>query len=341
VARVALVDDDIEFLDELAKYLSAGGFSVTVWHRPALAWRFIRRERPDAVLLDFDMPGVSGLQILERLRATSETRGIPVLLLTAHDHPEIREGGWSHQLDDFIPKGTERSEIRLRLARAVERAGEHRNQASASGLPAGPAGRDRFAGALRENFGDAPGAPGEPRAAVPREESIFVLRLAGFENLARSDRPELHKAFRELLHRLAHRLRDALGTWPGREGPFAPAPIWQSSGDTIFFCSPAMKRSSDASPVEAPEHLDVYSVRRILRRRTEAANRLLGVIGGGATEYLAEDGGRLIRFILPAFGLHEFRLRDAPTWNPDRMLALAEEVLISGETSPGFQIHDL
>ncbi|MCR9143269.1 MAG: response regulator [bacterium] len=331
--RVALVDDDIEFLDELADHLSAAGYSVSVWHRPTLAWRFVRRERPEALLLDFDMPGVSGLQILQRLRASSETRSIPVLLLTAHDHPDVRTGGWSHQLDDFIPKGTGLAEIRLRLARAIERSQDHQVRASTSGLPSGAAGRTHFAQAMR-------------RAS----STLFVLQLPGLAGLALSDRPELSSIFGELLQRLGHRLRDALSR-PGivGSGP-ALAPAWERDPETILFlaATPAGVDSSD-DPLNAhdreraPVELErAPVVAQMLRRRIQAANRLLARAAGGGRQYcLVPEHGRLVRRELPAFRLCEFRPAPGQGRDLDRLLALASDLLDAGQTPPGYSVYDL
>ena len=241
--RIVLVDDDVEFLDELSDYLSRSGFIVSAWHRPTLAGRFLRFVQPEAVLLDFDMPGVSGLQILQQLRARSETRSIPVLLLTAHDHPEIRAGGWSHQLDDFIPKGTDRAEIRMRLTRAVERFRENRIHEHATGLPAGPTGRAQLSAALTAAFAhDAtPGSNADDEALAGEQvdvdqagavRSVFVLRFFGFELFQRGDRPELVDGYRRCFRALAHRLRDVLDL---------TAIACEAGPDCVIYCAPAAR----------------------------------------------------------------------------------------------------
>lgn len=333
--RVTLVDDDIEFLDELSQYLTANGFTVSVWHRPALAWRFIRRERPEALLLDFDMPGVSGLQILERLRETSETHPIPVLLLTAHDHPEIRTGGWSHQLDDFIPKGTDRAEIRLRLARAVERARENQMQSSFSGLPSGPGAEQRFTEALAGQF--EAGSRAARESGQIQEESIFVLQFPGFEEFLRGDRPELLEAFRSGWFRLAHRIRDGLGRTRDRNHSISPAIAWELNPEKIFYCR-AVLMESEARGRDSQENV---SVRQTLRRRVTAANRYLRSRSGGEPNYLAVKGRQLIRRSLPSFRLHEFCFRDRASLTIEQFCLLGEEALDDPGTPPEFQIHQL
>lgn len=119
--RVALVDDDVEFLDDTAAVLRAGGCETFACHRPHLAFRFLRRLEPDAVLLDLDMPGRSGFQVLMQLRASRRTAQLPVLLLTAHDTPAARVEGFETGLDDFVTKPFFGRELLFRLEAVVRR----------------------------------------------------------------------------------------------------------------------------------------------------------------------------------------------------------------------------
>ncbi len=336
MTHVALVDDDIEFLDELAEYLSGRGFRVAACHRPGLAWRFVRRERPEALLLDFDMPGVSGLQVLERLRETSETSAIPVLLLTAHDHPRVRSVGWSKRLDDFIPKGTDRLEIELRLKRAVERFRERQAYVSDTGLPAGPGARNAFSRALQTGSADAGGV-----------DSVFALQLPGFASLAASDRGALYTAYQAVCIRLAHRVRDGLrrkgasrlaGESQADSETLHPVCAWQESAGRFFYYS---ERSMGPTPPAVDEQASqrLEAVRRV-SRLVAAANRLLAALSPGEPSYLALQGQRLVRRRLPAFQLHEFRFRGRVDLSVDRLMEFTGEALAASEEPQAYRLHD-
>ncbi len=133
---IALVDDDVEFLENTAAVLGACGCETFLCHRPNLAFRFLRRLEPDAVLLDLDMPDRSGFQVLAQLRAARRTARLPVLLLTAHDTPDARVTGFETGLDDFVTKPFFGRELLHRLEAVVRRHRESVQQRSMIGADA-------------------------------------------------------------------------------------------------------------------------------------------------------------------------------------------------------------
>jgi DNA-binding NtrC family response regulator len=95
VARLLIVDDDAEFVESLRASLVALGYEVDRSSHGADALMAIRLVRPDVVLLDIKMRGLSGVDVLKRVRAMDAT--IPVIMVTAADDPvlirETREIG--------------------------------------------------------------------------------------------------------------------------------------------------------------------------------------------------------------------------------------------------------
>lgn len=95
VARLLIVDDDVEFVESLRASLVGLGYLVDRSLHGADALMAIRLVRPDAVLLDIKMRGLSGVEVLKRIRAMDTT--IPVIMVTAADDPlvirETREIG--------------------------------------------------------------------------------------------------------------------------------------------------------------------------------------------------------------------------------------------------------
>jgi len=78
--RVLLVDDERDFVSALAERLSLRGFQVATACEGEEALRLVPLERPQVVVLDVRMPGLSGFEVLKRLR--TERPELPVLLLT-------------------------------------------------------------------------------------------------------------------------------------------------------------------------------------------------------------------------------------------------------------------
>lgn len=85
---VVLVDDDREIAEMYRLGLEAAGFRVKLESRPSAFLEAVASEVPDAVVLDWNMPGMYGDQVLEELRKAPATAGLPVFLLSSYlgDH---------------------------------------------------------------------------------------------------------------------------------------------------------------------------------------------------------------------------------------------------------------
>jgi FixJ family two-component response regulator len=89
VPSVAIVDDEEGIRKALGRLLRAAGLEA---HGYANGQEFLTaaaERRPDCVVLDLHMPGMSGLQVLRKLKATGLL--LPIVVITAHDEPETRE----------------------------------------------------------------------------------------------------------------------------------------------------------------------------------------------------------------------------------------------------------
>src|SRR5256886_16400076 len=83
LAKILLVEDEIEVLDAITEYLEREGYAVTRAVDGEEALRRVENERPDLVLLDVRLPRVSGLDVLRRLR--EDHPRVPVVMLTGLD----------------------------------------------------------------------------------------------------------------------------------------------------------------------------------------------------------------------------------------------------------------
>ena len=115
-------------LMELA--LSRAGFEVASAWDGEEALRSIARRRPDAIILDVEMPGMNGFQVLDVLRADPNTRAIPVLMLTAHAKDSVLFDEWAQPADAFLTKPFSPSQLVSEVGRALSAAPEPLAQAA-------------------------------------------------------------------------------------------------------------------------------------------------------------------------------------------------------------------
>ncbi|NNC54500.1 MAG: response regulator, partial [Pseudomonadales bacterium] len=121
--RVLLVDDDTELCELLAEYLRNEGLDITLVHDGLEAVEHLQAQSAahrdyDAIVLDFMLPGMQGLDILQRLRGFSST---PVLMLTARGDDIDRIVGLEAGADDYLPKPCNPRELLARLRAILRR----------------------------------------------------------------------------------------------------------------------------------------------------------------------------------------------------------------------------
>jgi CheY-like chemotaxis protein len=101
--RVLLVDDDASVRDLLRATLPVGeGFELVEAHDGSAALKAVEAAAPDLILLDWSMPGLSGADVLERLRAAGHR--VPVVVLTARAEPSRRQLADELGADSFLTK---------------------------------------------------------------------------------------------------------------------------------------------------------------------------------------------------------------------------------------------
>ena len=120
-ARIMIVDDEPINIKVARKYLTAAGFqSITDCSDPTAAFDNITNNQPDVLILDIMMPGVSGLEILARLRKQDSTKMLPVIVLTASDDRETRLEALNLGASDFLSKPVDALELTPRVRNVVD-----------------------------------------------------------------------------------------------------------------------------------------------------------------------------------------------------------------------------
>jgi two-component system response regulator MprA len=139
--RVLVVEDDAKVLSALARGLTLEGYEVDGAEDGPGALAMAHARPPDVVVLDVMLPGMSGLEVCDRLRRTAETRAVPILLLTARDSVQDRVAGLDRGADDYLVKPFAFDELLARLRALLRRsapaqAGERLGYADLEMLPA-------------------------------------------------------------------------------------------------------------------------------------------------------------------------------------------------------------
>ncbi|MFY9834506.1 MAG: phosphate regulon transcriptional regulator PhoB [Methylocystis sp.] len=138
--RILVVEDESSLALLLVYNLESEGFFVEHVDRGDEAELRLAEAPPDLVILDWMLPGVSGLEICRRLRARDDTRDMPVIMLTARGEESERVRGLSVGADDYVVKPFSTPELMARVHALLRRA---RPERVASRLTAGDIDLDR------------------------------------------------------------------------------------------------------------------------------------------------------------------------------------------------------
>jgi DNA-binding response OmpR family regulator len=121
MARVLVVDDDLTVREVVVSYLRAAGHEVHEAADGEAALATMRAAPADLVVLDLMLPGIDGLDVCRRLRATSQ---VPVIMLTALGSEADRVVGLELGADDYVTKPFSPRELALRVGSVLRRSGD-------------------------------------------------------------------------------------------------------------------------------------------------------------------------------------------------------------------------
>ncbi len=138
--RILVVEDEVPLATLLVYNLEAEGYQVEHVDNGDEAELRIAESPPDLMLLDWMLPGVSGLEICRRLRARDTARDMPIIMLTARGEESERVRGLSVGADDYVVKPFSTPELMARVRALLRRA---RPERVASKLTLGDIDLDR------------------------------------------------------------------------------------------------------------------------------------------------------------------------------------------------------
>jgi len=184
--RVLVVEDEPDIAALIAYQLTREGFRVETVSNGSDALTAVGREIPDLLVLDRMLPGISGDEVLRRLKSESGTRSIPVLVLTAKREQEDRIQGFELGADDYLTKPFSPRELVLRVQAILRRL---REPAVASG------GRILRAGTLRMDLGAHQVFLGDEELHLTPTEFRLLKALMERQGRTQSRRQLLEKAW--------------------------------------------------------------------------------------------------------------------------------------------------
>src|SRR3970282_1386968 len=109
---VLVIDDERGFCDVVSVILESQGYEVQQAHEANVAFGLLTQSVPDLILTDLMMPEIDGLSLIRRLRETPIWAQIPVVMVSAHSEPEIRDSAKQAGAAGFIAKPFSASELR-------------------------------------------------------------------------------------------------------------------------------------------------------------------------------------------------------------------------------------
>ena len=113
--KIMVVDDTPANLDLLGSFLGSKGFSVQLFPEPSLALSAIANEPPDLILLDINMPNMSGYEVCEQLKSRADTADIPVIFVSGLNETGDKLAAFARGGVDYITKPFHFDEVNARV----------------------------------------------------------------------------------------------------------------------------------------------------------------------------------------------------------------------------------
>jgi len=208
---VLAVDDDPVILDAVQRLLDPAGVEVHVLDNPERFWESLEEVCPDAVLLDIDMPRVSGIELCRVMRNDARWSATPVIFLTARTEAETVQRVFSAGADDYVAKPFVGPELVTRVTNRLERVQLHRALADSDPLT-GVANRRRSDELM-----------GQLMHLAVRNRQPFALALLDLDHFKLVNDRYGHGMGDEVLRRVARllergfRAEDVVARWGGEE----------------------------------------------------------------------------------------------------------------------------
>ncbi|NIR30512.1 MAG: phosphate regulon transcriptional regulatory protein PhoB [Gammaproteobacteria bacterium] len=121
---VLIVEDEAAIREMVAGPLSLAGFRALEARDASEAEHILSAEVPSLILLDWMLPGISGVEFARRLRREEATREVPIIMLTARGEEDDKLAGFNAGIDDYISKPFSLRELVARVKAVIKRSGQ-------------------------------------------------------------------------------------------------------------------------------------------------------------------------------------------------------------------------
>lgn len=115
IAKVLVVDDDLALLKLIKNLLQPWGFRLALLQDPLCFWQTIEQFSPDLVLLDVEMPQLSGLELAQVLRSAPQWHQVPIIFMSVHTDADTIQQVFSVGADDYVRKPIVAPELLARV----------------------------------------------------------------------------------------------------------------------------------------------------------------------------------------------------------------------------------
>ncbi len=123
--KILIIEDDPELAMVLSSYLSNYGMEVTTVEDPYLGLSMLTQKEFDLVILDLTLPGMDGLEVVEKIREKSD---VPIIISSARDDITDKVIGMERGADDYMPKPYDPRELVTRIKTILRRTGAARKK---------------------------------------------------------------------------------------------------------------------------------------------------------------------------------------------------------------------
>lgn len=112
IKKIMIIDDDIEFLNELKEFLQLNDFQVDAFSNGLEAFEEITVKKPDLILLDLKMNPLSGIQIAILIRLSPKIKNIPIIIISSYNNDDqMKESLKQLNIEGYLPKTSSPDEI--------------------------------------------------------------------------------------------------------------------------------------------------------------------------------------------------------------------------------------
>ncbi len=120
-AKILIVDDDADIVTVLEDRLQATGYTTVIARDGQQALEQIEHEAPNLILLDLDLPRLTGIEVLKRLSQIKHVEDLPVIVMTAHGSVNAAVEAMKEGAYDFLTKPLDKDHLLIVIRKALER----------------------------------------------------------------------------------------------------------------------------------------------------------------------------------------------------------------------------